>query len=266
MSTSKSYLWVSITVLGVIALLANSSGAISEHTGAPGEQSCGRSSCHNVMPNQGNATIAIEFSDADDRYRVGETYTMSASITNAATPARNGFQIVALDENNKNVGEWLLTEPNRTKIESGFSFRDRRYITHTSAGNQQTSWSFNWKAPTDAVGQITFYLALLDANNNGSSSGDRLYTTSKNILFDQVSSTENIEHQSDMLVNNLADEYLQLNYTGTAEYFLFNVNGQLMQQGVAQQTISTQTLENGIYFLSLKIPSFSTTQKIVVQH
>jgi hypothetical protein len=266
MSIPKRYIWASITLIGGIALLSNSSGAISEHTGAPGEQSCGRSSCHNVMPNQGNATIAIEFSDADDRYRAGETYTMKAFITNAATPARNGFQIVALDANNKNVGEWILTEPNRTKIESGFSLRDRRYITHTSAGNQQTSWSFNWKAPSDAVGQVTFYLALLDANNNGSSSGDRLYTTSKNILLDQVSSTQNLAHESDILVNNIADESLQLKYKGTVEYFLFSVNGQLIQQGVAQQTISTQTLENGIYFLSLKQPSFSTTQKIVVQH
>lgn len=266
MSIPKRYIWVSVAIIGVIALLANSSGAISEHTGAPGEQSCGRSSCHNVMPNQGNATITIEFSDANDRYRVGETYTMKAFITNAATPARNGFQIVALDADNKNVGEWILTEPNRTKIESGFSFRDRRYITHTSAGNQQTSWNFNWKAPSNAVGQITFYLALLDANNNGSSSGDRLYTTSKNILLDQVSNTKNLARQTDILVNNVADESLQLKHTGTVEYFLFNVNGQLAQQGVAQQTISTQALENGIYFLSLRLPQFSITQKIVVQH
>lgn len=260
------YIWFSLAIIGSIALLANSSGAISEHTGAPGEQSCGRSSCHNVMPNQGSATIAIEFSDAADRYRLGETYTMKAFITNAATPAKNGFQIVALDADNKNVGEWILTEPNRTKIESGFSFRDRRYITHTSGGNQQTSWNFNWKAPSNAVGEITFYLALLDANNNGSSSGDRLYTTSKKILLDQVSNTKNLESEGAILINNIADKSVELNDEGVFNYFIFNINGQLIQQGTAQQTISTQALENGIYILILKSSSFSTTQKIVVQH
>ena len=266
MKSPRNFLLLFLAVGTVITLLSNSGGAIAEHTGAPSEQTCGRSSCHNLAPNQGGATIAIEFSDASDKYQANQTYTIQASIANADAPNRNGFQIVALDAQNKNVGEWILTDAANTQLEDGFTLRDRKYVTHTSSGNRQTSWSIDWKAPADNAGNITFYLAVIDANSNGSNRGDMLYTISKSVGFDQVSSTKNTQRESSLVLNNPVKQVIQwkTNEYFNSSYSIFNLKGQAVAQGIVHNNLDVSNLPNGFYFLNIHTKYGNVTEKIII--
>jgi hypothetical protein len=266
MKSPRNFLLVVFTLGTSIFLLSNSGGAIAESTGAPREQTCGRSSCHNVASNQGNATIDVEFPDNGTKYQAGKTYALKVSIANAEAPLRNGFQIVALDAQSKNVGEWILTDAANTQIENGFTNADRRYVTHTSSGNRVNSWTMSWKAPASNVGNITFYLAVIDGNSNGSNSEDMLYTTTKLIGFDTVSSTKEVVKTAVLLLENPVNQFIQLksnDYINTA-YQLFDANGKLMRQGKLANHLDVSTFNNGIYFLEVLTPRGRIVEKMVI--
>ncbi len=58
----------------------------------------------------------------------------------------------------------------------------RQYIEHTGSGTfigqtNGASWTFNWTAPAEDIGTVTFYAAGNHANNDGNTSGDYIYRT-----------------------------------------------------------------------------------------
>ena len=149
-----------------------SSGPPAGFSGAPGEANC--SSCH------GGASTAAQFSiTAPPNYTPGQTYQIQVRHISAdSTRRRWGFELTSL-ANNAAAGSFAnLTGNTQTLSENG-----RLYIEHTTAGtfaNQQggASWTFNWTAPATNIGEITFYAAGNQANNDGTPSGDVTYTTS----------------------------------------------------------------------------------------
>ncbi|HMQ47305.1 MAG TPA: T9SS type A sorting domain-containing protein [Saprospiraceae bacterium] len=173
---------LTILLFSCILFLSNLDGAFPENTGAPGELTCGRQPCHNVAVNVGQALLSIEYSEASMTYMADSTYTLSVKIENQPT-IRNGFQILALDENNQNTGSWQLSDPERMKIISGIGLPNRKYVTHTAAGNQQTEWTLDWKAPANNSGTVTFYASVNATNDNGLNTGDEVYTGSLAVAF-----------------------------------------------------------------------------------
>ena len=153
-----------ILAFGAIALFllqGNSSGSPSGRTGAPGDQTCGTSSCHNADVNTGSATIEIIVDDSLEQYQPGVTHRIKMSISNGQNAAKNGFQVTALDGSDNFVGSFTLVDDNITRQRTA---NNRDYITHTTNGNTLTSWEVDWTAPETEVGDITFYLAVNDAN------------------------------------------------------------------------------------------------------
>lgn len=147
------------------------SGPDPGKTGAPGELTC--TDCHNTTAGSGQFTITAPAS-----YTPGQTYSIQVRHVTADTTRRRwGFELTSLAGTTA-AGTFVNQNANtRTLTANG-----RRYIEQTSAGtfqNQQGGalWTFNWTAPTTNVGPVTFYAAGLQANNNGSESGDQTYTT-----------------------------------------------------------------------------------------
>jgi hypothetical protein len=67
------------------------------------------------------------------------------------------------------------------------------YVEHIPAGTHAgdpgpVSWSFEWTAPETPPDSVVFYAAGNAANNNGSTSGDYIYTTTWTtyLLLDQI--------------------------------------------------------------------------------
>lgn len=257
-------------ICGSLVLLANLGGALPENTNAPGELTCGRAPCHNIPFNAGDAQISIAFNFGDSTYLADSTYTVAVKIQNPMT-ARNGFQIVALKQNNQNAGTWQLTAPDTMKIISGISFPNRKYVTHKAAGNLQTEWTMRWKAPAAGAGKITFYASVLSANNNGMNTGDEVYTTKTEVNFVQASALGEAWGDEFRVYPVPATDGIWVEAPAWAEDLrlsLFNSDG--IPETVGPDRVGnrffvkTDGLAGGMYFLEIKSGQERAVKKVVV--
>lgn len=259
-----STLFTLFVIAAAIISLANSGGAPAARTGAPNESTCGASGCHGVQANQGSATLEINFAEESTVYEAGETYRINVSIDGAQNANKNGFEIVALDANDNNVGEWILALPDDTQTKSSSG---REYVTHTRAGNERDNWDIDWKAPAEDAGSVTFYVAFLDANGNGSSSGDALYTGNTSVDFDVASSTALIAEDRIQVYPNPATNFLTIESSSDKinSYQLFNVAGQLVREGAYNRNVEVGDLDNGLYVLRLETSKGIVHQKVMIE-
>ena len=245
-----------------MALLGNRSGSPAGRTGAPGETTCGTSSCHDVTPNTGSATINLTINEDQMTYQLGATHTIAIAIDGAQVEGRNGFEIVALDAQDNNVGAWILAGSDKRERSS----EGRNYITHTMDGSAQAAWEVDWIAPEMDAGAVTFYVAVNDANNNGNRMGDDIYTTSLAVEAEVVSAVEEISSLAGVTIYpNPVSEQLNLRLNLTTDTHLTgtvrNIAGQSAMElfqgtilvGTSLQTFSIpQNLTSGHYFLELR--------------
>ncbi|MBL0328549.1 MAG: hypothetical protein IPP64_03805 [Bacteroidetes bacterium] len=191
----KNRLVIAIVIfLGVIVIAAaperSSSGAPGAHTGAPGEQTCATSGCHDDNKlNSGFAALSIEIGSDITNYIPGKTYQVKVKI---AEPNVNrfGFQLLAFNPSTlSSVGSFQIADPIRTQlVRNPAAFTDREYVTYSFKGTDPTSegmseWVVNWTAPPTAVGPVSFYAAGVSANDDMTDKNDRVYTTSKVLIY-----------------------------------------------------------------------------------
>lgn len=155
-----------------VLVLGYSTGPPAGYAGdPPANNNC--TSCHTSFPvNSGDGTLQL---NELATYTPGETYTMIVSLTDNGQ-MRWGFQAIVKDENAALAGEITVTQPSRTQMQGD-------YIEHTSAGTNAgepggNTWEFDWTAPAEGAGTVTFYVAGNAANNNGNWFGDYIYTIS----------------------------------------------------------------------------------------
>ena len=151
--------------------MAFSGGPPDEKTGAPGENNC--TQCHGSFPvNSGDGNLMIT---GPEMFIAGDTYSITVELADA-DQARWGFEITPLTN-----GTVTITDAANTQRSSSGG---KTYVKHTLLGTYAgtpdgpVTWSFDWTAPLDPPDSVVFYAAGNAANNNGSSSGDYIYTTS----------------------------------------------------------------------------------------
>lgn len=161
-----------LVLTGIYSALTSSGGAPLGFSSAPGESDC--TSCHGgIAVNSGPATRTLTFNgSAASSYVPGQTYNLSLTVTRA-TRNKYGFQLKVEDGQGGNAGT-LISTTNRTWLQQG-------YLNQSASGNTSTSsgtitWNFQWTAPAAGTGPVTFYWSSNAANNNGSTSGDEIYT------------------------------------------------------------------------------------------
>ncbi|QQS42661.1 MAG: hypothetical protein IPM63_06945 [Acidobacteriota bacterium] len=162
---------------------ASASGPSPSVTGAPGEANC--TACHtDFLVNSGSGSISIT--------GVPQTVSPGEEIPVTVTVSQEdgvifGFQLTAIDENGAEAGTLSLPKQNpaQMQIVEGVVDTDvRHYVEHTSQGTQPSefgtkSWTFNWTAPLNDPGPVTFYAAGNAANSDADTTGDYIYTTSQ---------------------------------------------------------------------------------------
>lgn len=162
-----------------------SSGIGDELTGAPGETDC--TGCHSGPG--GDGTIAIL--GLPEYYQSSATYTITVRISETGQ-SRWGFELTAVDENGDGVGTFTITDAINTTL-SDNPAPGRDYVKHTADGTYAgtsdgpVEWQFEWTAPGEVAGEITFYAAGLAADNNQSLTGDNTYLTSDAVNIKPVS-------------------------------------------------------------------------------
>lgn len=153
---------------------AFSGGPPAAHTGAPGELTCAE--CHGGSPNTGPGQFTI--SGLPAQYEPGMTYQVTVRHTTTQDSRRRwGFQLTALNSGDNAAGRLVNNTDFTQIVEQG----GRQYIEHNFPGtfggqSSQASWTFNWIAPATDAGPVTFYAAGNQANDNGTTTGDQIYT------------------------------------------------------------------------------------------
>jgi Secretion system C-terminal sorting domain len=152
--------------------VSNSTGAPSNVTGSPsnGGNTCAQGGCHSsfaakVVPGMITSTIPAA------GYTPGMGYTISMTVS-SANDSVFGFEISPQNNAGTPVGTMSYSLPIQTATAG--------YLTHTNPIgiiNHVRTLSFNWTAPAAGTGNVTFYGAFNMANNDGTSAGDSIYTS-----------------------------------------------------------------------------------------
>ena len=161
-------------------------------SGAPGDGLC--SDCHS-----GGAGVSgnINVLGLPSQVEGGVTYTLTAELeATAGSPARGGFQVVALfDSNDNQAGTWSNSDGSSSLKPGG----GRIYFGHqpfrTFGAGNVVEWEADWEAPMTAD-DVTFYMAGNLANGNGSTSGDR-------IVVNQLTTTVTVVQALDLSFSNI---------------------------------------------------------------
>jgi uncharacterized protein (TIGR03437 family) len=174
-----------------VVLLAFSAGGPLRRTGAPVDGGLDCSQCHNSF-GAANSDTGGSFTVTTPAYKPGTTQTLTLTI--AHPQASNwGFQITAraINDLTRSVGSFTASDfvqvrcdGNTTNGSAGPCAGPLEFAEQTPAAvlppatNGAVTYLVNWTAPSDDVGDITFYASAVAGNNDHTVAGDRVYTTS----------------------------------------------------------------------------------------
>lgn len=240
--------------------------SIAGNTGAPGESTC--ASCHGanyiVGGTESTFKITDNLSNVITAYQPSTEYTITFSVSMSGN--RKGFQMVALDESDKQAGSF--TAGTGTKLNST---NGRSYINHSSASN--SSWTFKWTSPATNVGNVTFYVATGNLSS--------IYASKFTLGGENGSGTASIKvNQDDFKITPYYSEksnsiFLRFNtnQTGKAFFNLVDLSGKsvhytLLENSLVgnnnQEVQLPSSLQSGTYIVQVFINNTFATKKIII--
>ena len=255
-----------------------SSGVMTGATGAPGEGNC--TQCHAGAVQDGSSQNNLTIMDGSTpvlTYLPGQTYNVWLVL--ASDPDKKGFSATALDGTNTKAGSFTgMTVGGTQKITAG----GRDYASHTSSSNTSATnsvWIWEWTAPATDVGNVTFYVASNEANNNGNNQGDLIYLSQHVISIDPSAGiTEEIEATNFMAGYSPANHSIDVDfsYKSVGEMYLnlVDMNGRSVytlnmgesQIGENKESIALPSeIENGIYVVNFMIGNKAMSSKVMIQ-
>ncbi|MDQ3219169.1 MAG: FG-GAP-like repeat-containing protein [Acidobacteriota bacterium] len=184
---------------------ANASGPPASFTGAPLENNC--TACHRGSAlNGGGGNILITGMPAN--YLPGQQIPLTVTVNQPGGAVLYGFQLTTIDNQGRKAGTYTFPggTPQQMQLVSGLvGGNERQYVEHTSNGTTPTSfvtksWNFTWNAPAERIGKLSFYAAGNAADSDGSTSGDKIYTTDKATLSGSAIANFDFDVRSDVSV------------------------------------------------------------------
>jgi len=249
--------------LTTLVLFSYSNGApTTGATGSPGDGGVSCTSCHNITDNYG-ATVTITSNIPSSGFELGKTYQITVTETANSNAAKFGFQITAEDESNAKIGSFAITDAINTKVDT-----NNHFVTQTTAGTSQKSWSFNWTAPTTFTSNLTFYAAALSANVTGDIKSQTVLISDN---IGGVLAIKNVQFIDFNMYPNPTDGIVNVQLPSDineAKVDIFDYLGrQIMQKHIttSDHIINVSNLSTGIYFVRIKSNLKTGTRKLVVK-
>ncbi|MBP7507613.1 MAG: T9SS type A sorting domain-containing protein [Prolixibacteraceae bacterium] len=249
-----------ITGLAFISSVLYNSASPGAKTGSPiDKETCAQ--CHTGAL---NPVEWISTNIPAAGYVSGEKYTVTLSASDAAAQ-KIGFEITAESAGGKQAN-FVITDDTKTKLVNG-----NKSVTHKSAGitpvNGSITWSFDWIAPAAGTGDVTFYAAINAANGNGSTSGDKIYTSKLTVA---ESKTNNVDSKGSIKFNvypNPAKERLNIESESIiSSIVIYDLNGKIVltQNNINSNrtAINIENIRPGIHLVKTITQKGEFTNKI----
>jgi hypothetical protein len=245
--------------------MLSSSGSPGGKTGSPGDGGADCTGCHSDFSTI-NQEGWISSSLVATGYSPGEEYMI---IVAGVDPDVNkwGFEATAEDQSGNKVGTIDSFMAGFTQL-----CNSDNAITHTALGTTPISdtgmvWVFNWIAPTEPVGDVTFYAAINAANGNGNTGGDQIYL-SQFTASPAVGISNNLNPQAIKFYPNPATNLIYVessqNFQDKKYMEIINLHGQLLSKvelSEMKQTIDISAFDTGIYFVRVG----NHTERLVIR-
>ena len=166
-----------------------------------------------------------------------------------------------------------LTAATGVNIGSGSAGKKyARQSTPKTLSGGSASWTFNWNAPTTALGdKITFYFVSLCANGNGNNSSDNAIKSSKSVVL--MSTSADFEPNSltalkffPTLVQNHT-LHIELLEAQKGLISVYDMSGKMrLQQSLSSvNNVDVNSLSKGPYLAQILADGKITTKKFVVE-
>lgn len=242
-------------------------------TGSPGDSLKNCTVCHG-----GTATTMpgwITSNIPNEGYTPGATYSITATNTKLGN-TRFGFSISPQNIAGDLLGTIIVTDTTRTKLVG-----NNKYITYREAGVYGTdflTWTFNWIAPKEGTGNVTFYGAF-NSNHEGHKGGDETVLSTLTVREKwKTGVKQNLAQRSGLVVfpnpaQSFAEVTFNADFSAGAWIDVMDMQGKSVSQvvvsqqnGVVKQQINTANLPNGVYFIRLTADGEIATKRILVAH
>lgn len=270
----KKVIYVLISGIGMLAVLTSnmdySSGSPGAKTGSPADgATC--TQCHTGTSNAVEGWITSDIPATG--YMPGETYTITATGSHAAV-VKFGFEVTAEDNTDAKTGTFIITN----SAENILTNNDAA-VTHHSDGTNPTAdmrtWAFDWTAPAESTGDVTFYGAFNATNGNNATSGDVVYTSSYAVMEHAVGVNELGQQELEVnLYPNPFTDYIRVSMTDkenqVSSIQLFNQAGSMVKQiNVSSNSnewrMDVNELNAGLYFVVLETKDNTKVSKSIIK-
>jgi hypothetical protein len=239
--------------------MANSGGAPTGYTGAPGEGNC--SGCHggNNVNESSVGSISVSTDIPSTGWQPNQSYTITVSVT-ASGKSKFGFQsqVVNASTNNTRIGTVTAGTSSQANVSGS-----KTYLTHLNNSNTGTngrSWTYTWTAPSSTTNNARVYTSVVVADNANFSSGDYVYTNE--LLLTAATPTSILREFGSEEVSAFYDRSTQQVWIDTKNtsiewqsYQIVNASGQLIQKGnLTNQSLQSVNLlqsNNGLIIVTL---------------
>ncbi|MFN5334533.1 MAG: choice-of-anchor V domain-containing protein [Bacteroidota bacterium] len=267
-------LFITGSSLFISAEMKNSGSAPGGFTGAEGV-TCNTIGCHggNALNSTGGSVV---INGIPATYVPGAKYDFTVTINHgSANRNRWGFAMKAVSNGNP-VGTFSESNPN-VFINSFDSEIGHSSAPTTSSSNTYTFTNLSWTAPSlpsPAEQNITFYVAGNAANGIGSS-GDFIYTSTRNMTQASTSVSENdirLDKISTLHSGKKIMIQLELQRSTSLQIALFNMNGQRVLNKASQSfttgfhtiEVDGSSLPSGSYIISIQNEKTKATGKVTL--
>jgi len=251
----KSLFIISITCAFAVLFYPNTSN--SNSTGSPGGKTgspmdngdC--TSCHNTTNVSGSY---ISTNIPTNGYIPGSTYTITANIhIGTGGLSLHGFEVTAEAElpTTSKAGTFFITDNNTTKL-----VNNGNAVTHTAGGNNLSTWSFDWQAPSAGHGDVSFYASFIEAGYPQGNSGDFLSYATYTVPEALVNGVNNLSTKNDFIFNS-KNKTIQTQ----SRVSIYDINGKLIFKTDKNKKTNLTHLKSGAYILKSK----TKAQKIIIE-
>ncbi len=253
------YFALLIAPIITLFLISYSSGAGAGKTGSPLDGSnC--TQCHGSNTSY-NLSTAVTTNIPVGGYALGQTYAITVANTSNTTTVKQGFEITAENSTSK-VGTFVITDAINTQL------KGTDFVTHTTAGSSQSSWSFNWTAPSTGSGAITFYAATIAGDGTGSGNTQMVLATTNTGGVLAISEAQLLHFTMYPNPSNNQVTFQLPSEVNKAKVTVFDYLGKsLMRNEITKsnKNINISNLSTGIYFVRIQTAFKVGTKKLIVR-